>query len=338
MLIDNKNRMFGYGWRGVIPRQYIFAKRKKKKIVLNPPKFEPGSWIGAGKVIVDYDAKEFWMTARPRNLEERGYAVEIYRSSDGEEFKLMTVIGKDVLGSMVGFKIDSIEGTQILKDPLTGKFYLYVSVDVGQRQWETLLLTANDPQGPWKFHSIPLKRDKEYDASEARDASISIIDGRYIAIYKANPSADDVRATNLNVALATSGDGINWTKHGVLKIAGRTTPSYIFLSGSIFASSNGPLFIGFENLDKIEGAHVTRKFVSYLIDQRNMKLIPIFENIWTPLSPYERKDWPVHGYMDVVYDPFKNRVLMYIEAIDPNYGKVGLDLEVDRLLLYEAPL
>ncbi|MEM3040917.1 MAG: hypothetical protein QXG97_02670 [Nitrososphaerota archaeon] len=338
MLIEANNRMFGHGWRGAIPPQYIFAKRRFRGIALNPPRFEPGSWIGAGKVIVDYDAEEFWMTARPRNIEQRGYAVEFYRSPNGEDFKLMSTLEKDDAAAMANVKIDSIEGTQILRDPLTEKYYLYVSADVGQRQWETLLFMADDPQGPWTFHSVTLKRDKDYDASEARDASISIIDGNYVALYKANPSADDVRAMNLNVAFATSSDGIRWTKHGVLKIAGKPTPPYIFLSGSIFASASGPLFMGFENLDKIHGAHVTRKFASYVIDQRDMELIPVFESIWTPLSPYERKDWPAHGYMDLAYDPFKNRVLMYIEAIDPNYGEVGLNLEVDRLLVYETRL
>jgi len=51
---------------------------------------------------------------------------------------------------------------------------------------------------------------------------------------------------------------------------------------------------------------------------------------------YERSDYPVHSYCDVVPDPLQERTLIYVEAVDPS--GIGLDKEVDRLLLYEVPL
>lgn len=329
--------MVGYKWYGVVPPQYILSNRKFRGVALEPPSFEPGSWIGAGNVLVDYDTEEFWMTARPRIRGERGYAAEIYRSTNGEKYTKVISLGKSLLSGMANAKIDSIEGTQMLRDPLTGRFYLYVSADVGDRQWDTLLFISEDPSGPWNFRCVSLKRGSEYDAAEARDGAYAIIDGVYMCLYKANPSGSDVDATKLSVALAVSQDGIQWTKLGILKIADKPTPPYMFLSGSLFPSSSGPIFIGIENNDKIGKAHVARKFVAYAINRNNMTLLPVFQDTWTPLSPYERRDWPIHGYMDVVHDPFRDRILLYIEAVDPNH-EVGLDLEVDRVLLYEVPL
>jgi len=53
-------------WQGFVPPQYIFAHRRFKCVALDPPDFNPGSWIGAGKLLFDHENKKFLLTARPR--------------------------------------------------------------------------------------------------------------------------------------------------------------------------------------------------------------------------------------------------------------------------------
>lgn len=341
-------------WQGVVPAQYVFANRVFKRIVLDPPNFEPGSWIGAGKVVFDHETKTFLLTARPRKAEGgvRGFAADIYSSGDGEEFTLVTSISQADASERSGLKVHSIEGTQLLKDPLTGRWHLYMSVDVGTDfiwgglYWQTLLLTSLGLQGPWHAEGLVLKNDQPYDANQARDATIDIIDGRWFCLYKAMDSDRQQRP-----ALATSLDGIHWSKHGPLTIDGTDQPA--FLSGSMFAGTNGPLFMGVGRLDwsvpdgvayadEYRIGHADgppRDFVAYSLDYRNMNLETIFRAPWEPLSPYEHKEHPLLGYASLVFDPLKNRILTYVEAIDGNLTKqIGLNETVERLLLYETKL
>ena len=68
-----------------------------------------------------------------------------------------------------------------------------------------------------------------------------------------------------------------------------------------------------------------------------MNLESIFRGEWLSLSKYEMEGYPTHGYANIILDPFKERVLTYIEAIDPKHTKeVGWRTQVDRLLLYET--
>ena len=325
----------GFGWHGLIPASYLLRARKFKGVVLEPPDYNPGSWTGAGKVIADYSRGEYFLTTRPRKAPPlRGYAVEIYKSHNGENFSLLTSISKEELSEMTGFTIRSIEGQQLLVDPATGKYHLYLAVDnVGSAPvpgWDTLLLVADDPKGPWENKGLVIRRGPTYDCREARDATIDIIDGLYIALYKANDGR------RVNMALAISTDGVKWRKLGLLSYEGESQPGYLLLCGNIFAGALSPIFIGFENRLVIEWAAVTDTFSSYMIDLKNACLTRLFSGRWEPLSPYERKDYPIHSYCSILFDHPNNRVLLYVEAIDPR--DIGLNKEVDRLLLYEVDL
>lgn len=344
-------------WQGIIPPQYIFANRRFKCVVLDPPSFDPGSWIGAGKAIFDEEDQGFLLTARPRKAEGklRGFAINIYRSKDGERFELATSVGKEELSQNSDLEIHSIEGSQLLKSPLTGEWHLYLSVDTGSEfvwgglHWETLLLTAPRIESPWKSEGLVIKNDQPYDSNQARDATIDIVDGRWFCLYKA---VDNNRRER--PAFATSSDGISWRKHGVFTID--TNERLAFLSGTIFAGTNGPLFIGLEK--SLEDSRVTHNgiiyadehkighgggsaanFVAYNLDYRNMNLETIFRKPWEPKSEYEHKEHPLLGYASLVCDPFKNRMLTYVEAIDGKLTKrVGLNETVERLLVYETVL
>ena len=320
------------GLRGMtVPPQWIYANRKYLKVVLEPPKFEPGSWRGAGNCVADATG-QFWLVTRPRTKESRGYAFEIHSSENGEDLSLRFSMTKEILSDELGRRVLSIEGQQLLRDPLTGRYHLYLSVDI-DRVWQTALLSSEDPCGPWKSEGIVIGCDQAYDSREARDAVIDVIEGKYFALYKASDGQ------RINEALAASSDGKGWKKMGLLELDGSPQPPFHFLYGRTVASSLGPMFVGFESAEVVRGAAVSRRFVSYILDYRSTNLETLFITNWEPLSPFERRDYPVHSYSDLVYDQERDRILLFIEAIDLEHSQdVGLNNEVDRVLLYEVPL
>jgi len=346
-------------WQGFVPPQYIYANRSFKAVVLEPPDYNPGSWTGAGKALFDPQTKQFLLTARPRMAKNmaRGFAANIYRSEDGESFELAAGIGKEEMSRISGLTINSIEGTQLLKDPLTSKWHFYISVDTdsefvwGGLYWQTLLLTASRLDGPWESSGLVLKNDQSYDAGQARDATIDIVDGRWYCLYKAIDGDRQRRP-----ALAVSTDGTAWSKQGVLTVDGED--KRVFLSGTLFATASGVMFAGLELESRQTGIEVSGgevvyadkhrvghgggpgpSFAAYLIDLRNRNLETIFRTPWEGQSEYEHPQHPLLGYGSLVYDPLKNRVLTYVEAIDGKMSrKMGLNETVERLLLYETKL
>ena len=331
-------------WSGLYPLQAIFARRRFRRVLLNPPCFDPGSWCGAGKLWIDEHDGEYWLTSRPRmGSEKRGYAVEIYRSRNGEDYSLVTWLTKEELSESIGKTVQSIENQQLLRDPFSGKYHLYLSVDIAERnvagdekrifesKWETFLLVAEDPSGPWKPEGFALRGDKDYDSGEARDCTIDIVDGRYICLYKARKAGTKV----VHTALAVSSDGRDWVKLGIPTVDGEHQPDYFLLNGSIHAGSLGPIFIGTKTLDVVNGAALTKYFAGYVIDYRNLNLESIFVAEWKASSRYEHPQYPIHTYCNVVYDPLSDRWLTWIEAVDPILSREpGLNTEVDRVLLY----
>ena len=77
-------------------------------------------------------------------------------------------------------------------------------------------------------------------------------------------------------------------------------------------------------------------FAAYRLDAKKRNLETVFKAPWTPLSPYEHHEHPLLGYSSLVFDPMKNRMLVYVEAIDPKLSRaIGLNETVERLLVYE---
>ena len=323
----------GPSWRGPdIRPQDIYLRRAFNRVVLDPPEFEPGSWRGAGNCIKDEKSGLFWLVTRPRTRERRGYCFELYSSKGGDDFSLRGTTAKEELSQLLGNEVLSIEGQQLLSDPLSDLYYLYLAVDIGHR-WQTALLSSDDPLGPWKFEGLVLRRDHDYDSFEARDATVGVVGGQYLAIYKASDG------NRVNAALAVSSDGKTWDKRGSLKLGGQHQPAYHFLYGNIVPSEHGPLFIGFESADVLNKAAISKRFVSYLVNEEAVNLLPVFLTTWEPLSSFERTDFPIHSYGDLVHDPDRSRILFFIEAIDPEHSaEVGLNLEVDRVLSYSVGL
>lgn len=317
--------------------QEIFRRRKFKRVVLDPPNFNPGSWRGAGKLLVDDESGEYWLTSRPRTAETRGYAAEIFRSSNGEDFHLVSLVHKDELSRFSGTTVFSIENNQLLRDPLTGRYHLYLSINVGKdrpERWETYLVTAEDPRGPWEPHGFVIRADQPYDSAEARDCTIDVLDGLYLALCKARADGSEKVRTEALV----SKDGKSWRKLGVPTVDGRSqdpNPAFL-LNGDILPSVYGPMFVGTVTTF-FRNAHLTKYVGAYVLNLTTNDLWEVFNAEWRRSSPFEREDFPIHTYCNVVWDPKVRRWRILVEAVDPVYTKeLGVDTEVDRVLMYET--
>ena len=342
---------------GFPPPQSLYAKRRFLGVALDPPNEDPGSWIGAGKAIYLEDEGRFLLTARPRKVENdlRGFAAQIFTSDNGLEYSLLSEISSQEVQELCGIPIHSIEGTQLVRNPSTGMWHFFLSCDTGDAfvgggvQWETVLLTAENLDGSWTSKGKVLANDRDYDSCQARDASIDIVDGLWICLYKAKDKNRLERP-----ALATSLDGTEWNKRGTLTVDGQERIA--FLSGSFFPACQGPIFLGIETqlADSREtradvvyadehgighGGGSTPCFVAYLLHRRDKDLETVFRIPWQPGSEYEHALHPLLGYSSLIFDPSGNRVLAYLEAIDPRKTKaIGLNETVERLVAYEMKL
>jgi len=334
-------------WQGLPPPQYVYANLRFKGVALEPPNFEPGSWCGAGKCVLDIENEEFILTSRPRKVEGdvRGFAANIYKSKDGVKYDLVSSLLAEEVAEKSKIKIHSIEGTQLLKDPLTGQWYFYLSCDTGPEFiwggifWETMLFAADDLKGPWEYQDLVIRHGlgQAYDAVQSRDSSIDIVDGKWWMLYRAHD-----REWRIRMALATSADGINWTKHGPFLVDGAEVFKF-GMSGTTFAGTFGPTFMGLCSRTGLDyrRRRETREvdFCAFNIDRKDMNLETIFRGPWIPKSPYELKQSPLHGsYSSMVYDPWKNRMLLYVEAIGLETKEVGLNTNIERQLVYESQL
>lgn len=342
-------------WQGFPPPQFVYANMEFRGVVLEPPNTEPGSWIGGGKAILDLQERVFYLTARPRKMEGdvRGYAVEIHRSGDGITFELLHRIPIEEVISLSGVHTTSIEGNQLLQDPLTGKWHLYLSVDTGTEFiwggvfWETLLLTADRLEGPWESRGLIIRHDRPYDACQSRDWSIDIVDGEWIGFGKAYDYDGNQRTQ-----MITSSDGVHWTKHGPVSVDGEEQ-WMLYASGTTFPGAAGPVFLGVARsaprlpqpvpdvMDddwKRDNDLWHYDFVGFRVDRRRVNLETIFRAPWVARSPFELEAHPLHNYCSVVHDPFENRLLLYVEAIGPDSRRPSLNDSVERVLVYECRL
>jgi len=84
-----------------------------------------------------------------------------------------------------------------------------------------------------------------------------------------------------------------------------------------------------------------RDFTAYRVDDVNVNLQTIFRAPWLARSKYEDKERPTYGhYCSLVHDRLKNRILLYLSAVDPRpeTKKQGWTEVCVRQLVYECPL
>jgi hypothetical protein len=76
---------------------------------------------------------------------------------------------------------------------------------------------------------------------------------------------------------------------------------------------------------------------AYVIDLKGNNLEEIFRGEWRKSSPFEREDFPIHTYCNVIWDQRVGKWRILVEAIDPVHTReIGVNTEVDRVLLYES--
>lgn len=343
-----------FGWQGFPPPAALFRSRRFLGVALDPPDYNPGSWIGAGKAWFDPGDELFYLTARPRTAADdvRGYAARIFTSKNGVDFGIAGDLTIETVNTLADTRVHSIEGTQLLRDPATGRWYFYLSVDTGDSfvwggvQWETMIFSAHQLEGPWSYEGFALRNGTDIDAHQARDATIDIVDGRWLCLYKAKDANRDERP-----ALAVSRDGLSWEKRGKVSIDG--ADAVCFLNGSMFATASGPMFLGVKTrLDdsrerKTEvvyadehgighGGGPRPMFAAYRFDESTMNLETVFEAPWFGMSDYEHAEHPLLGYSSMAYDAANNRFLCYLEALDPELTEaIGINSTVERVVVYE---
>jgi hypothetical protein len=78
--------------------------------------------------------------------------------------------------------------------------------------------------------------------------------------------------------------------------------------------------------------------VAYDLDREKLDLKTVFDETWVPLSPYEHRSHPLLGYSSLVPDPMGNRMLIFLESIDPTLSRaIGINETVERLIIYQTP-
>jgi len=66
---------------------------------------------------------------------------------------------------------------------------------------------------------------------------------------------------------------------------------------------------------------VAKDFEAHVIDCRAFDLEPVYSGERKPLSPYRRVNYPPHGYTSIIHNPFRDKLLIYVELIDSKYIK-----------------
>jgi len=79
----------------MVDPQSVFRLKKFVGVVLDPPSFDPGSWRGAGDLLIDSINREYWLSCRPRVVGRRGYSLEIWYSTNGDNYTLTNFISKE---------------------------------------------------------------------------------------------------------------------------------------------------------------------------------------------------------------------------------------------------
>lgn len=103
------------------------------KTVSSPPGDSMGFWAGAPSVTKDEEGG-IWLAQRLRNPDERGYEIQILHSDNGEDFDLVHSLKKD------SFYANSLERPVLFRNPWSGNFELYLSIDAPHFRWHIVRL------------------------------------------------------------------------------------------------------------------------------------------------------------------------------------------------------
>jgi len=192
---------------------------------LNPEEgitvFEPegdkyGFWVGGHNVVFDPKEKKFFLYYRVRSPlgKGRGAKCRIAESADGIHFANIWEGSKEELNA------NSIEVASIIRDPITGRWRLYISYEdsvIGT--WRIDLVEADHPKNFDLLHHRTVIDGGTFGLRSVKDPKIYIIGGLYHAFVitgAENPYREDSEGTRHargggdRTGLMTSEDGIYW--------------------------------------------------------------------------------------------------------------------------------
>ncbi len=155
-----------------------------------PPRFDPdqgqtvfepegkgyGFWVGGHSAIYDPKEQKFFLFYRARSPlgQGRGAKCFIAESSDGITFHNIWEAGKEQLDAQ------SIEVSSLIKDPLTGKWRLYISYQTQEGPWRVDLIEADHPKNLDPWHHRTVMQPEEYGLSFIKDPRVYIVGGLYM--------------------------------------------------------------------------------------------------------------------------------------------------------------
>lgn len=177
-------------------------------VVVPPPGEGAGFWSGAPSAIM-HDG-EVWLAYRLRRPVGygRGYANVVARSSDGLNFRTVSVIGS------VRFSAESLE-RPALAVTADGRWRLYVSCATpGTKHWRVDVVEAGDPAD---FEGAPARTALPGNDSVAvKDPVVLRHGGMWHVWASCHPIDRPADADRMTTCYATSRDGLSWQWHGTV--------------------------------------------------------------------------------------------------------------------------
>jgi hypothetical protein len=173
-------------------------------VVVPAPGTGSGAWAGSpSAVCVD---GEIFLAYRLRAAHQRGYAVEVARSTDGVDFRPIVTISKDQV------RAESLERPALAVAP-DGTWRLYLSCATpGTKHWRVELVEAVAPDG---FDPAARQVLLPGDSTHAvKDPVVLQHDRGWHLWASVHPLTDPEHTDRMTTEYASSCDGLDWTWHG----------------------------------------------------------------------------------------------------------------------------
>jgi hypothetical protein len=202
-VISNRDGIFD---RDGIERNVIVPRPGRSAVVVAPPGDGPGYWAG-GPSAVEWDGTIYlaYRMRRPLGM-GRGYAVQVARSQDGENFETVLTITKEEAGA------ESLERPALTRTE-DGVWRLYLSCGTfGTKHWRVELLEAANPaEFDVRQRRVTLPGDTK---TAVKDPVIVYRDGLWHMWVCCHPLEIPDETDRMVTDYATSLDGWEWTWHG----------------------------------------------------------------------------------------------------------------------------
>lgn len=173
--------------------------------VVPAPGRGPGCWTGAPSSALDADGSVI-VAYRVRTVEQRGAAVVVARSDDGERLDAVTILDKSRFGAM------SLERPALVRTD-EGRWRIYVCCATpGSKHWWIDVLEADAPE---RFAEADARRVFPGDEQVGvKDPVVRRVNGGWEAWICCHPLDEPGEEDRMRTAYATSADGLAWEWRG----------------------------------------------------------------------------------------------------------------------------